>query len=291
MRRSKRMVIAVVGSALLFAAGAPQSQAQRGRRGASQGSGGTPHSKNISEAMGELEWGMSKKELLDHFTQKIRSQYQPKLAKATGAIEEDRLRHEMNRRIQEVHDSYVRFDGSTTGWDVSFLEGEFTHKNDEAMIVYEDDKARNFYFLIDNKFWKWYRAFNQEVFAGANFRQFSKALQQRFGKAKEKRGTLVEGGDTKHWLEWQDKRTRLRAIDQTQFYGFYCLVFEDKQILDKLDTLRTHQPSKKDDSHSLVESVTSGEGEQADPDENPDIVDRITGKIRNRKDAPEEDEE
>lgn len=283
MQRTKTVVTGVLVSLLVAGAFASSAAAQGGGK-----KGKVPHSDGISGAMGDLEWGMTKQQLMRHFINEVKGKYRKKLAKATGAIEEDRIRHDMNEEIRRIRDSYVEFDGTTTGWDVSFLQDEFTHHNSEAMIVVRDDKAQNFYFLINNRFWKWYRAFNQEVFAGASFDQFAQALQGRFGEAKENQGSIHEGGAEKHWLQWQDNKTHLRAVDNTTFYGFYCLVFEDKSTLSRLDQLRTHRGDDGNNRHSLVDAVTSGE-DSSDSDSNQDIVDRITGKIRKRRQAPEDE--
>lgn len=284
MGRMGRLLTVAAVSGLLVAWLAVDVAAQRGRRGRRQA---PRENAAISAAMGDLRWGMSKAELLAEFTKRVRAEYRPKLQKAPGAIEEDRLRHKMNEDIRRIHESYVEFKGRTTGWDVSFLRDEFTHRNGEAMIVVRDDQAQNFYFLINNRFWKWYRAFNQEVFAGADFTQFATALQGRYGQATEKEGVLHEGAAQKHWLEWEDRTTRLRAVDETTFYGFYCLVFEDKNTLGNLASLRRHKRRTGDRGHALVDSVTSGE-ESASGDDNADIVDRITGNIRRTQQAPEE---
>ena len=61
------------------------------------------------------------------------------------------------------------FRGTSTGWDVSFLRGEFTHGNDESMLVMRDENSQNFYFFFGGKLWKWYKAFDAEVFAAGDF--------------------------------------------------------------------------------------------------------------------------
>lgn len=256
------------------------ADAQRGRRGRRAAS---PDRAAVAEAMDNLEWGMSKEQLMRHFVAQIHEEYKPKFRKVTGAIEEDRLRHKLREDIRRVRESYVEFDGTTTGWDVSFLRGEFTHNNNEAMIVVRDEEAQNFYFLINGKFWKLYRAFNSEVFAGSSFDQFANALQGRFGRAARKEGSLHEGARPTRWLEWKNRDTRLRAVDNTTFYGFYCLVFESRDMLGKLDRLRVNKSKSGNKSHSLVDSVTSGEVE-ANPDNHPNVVDRITGRNRGSSD-------
>jgi hypothetical protein len=262
---------------------------QRGARGKAKVAKNVeaPRSAAIGPALGDLRWGMTRDEVYNHFVNKIREDYRPRLAKATGAIEEDRLRAELNDKVRAIRDSYVRFDGRATGWDVSFLRDEYTHRNSEAMLAINDENSQNFYFFINGRLWKWFKAFNADVFAGQTFDQFAQAVQTRFGQARERNGALIEGGDERHWLEWQDDTSRLRAIDLTRFYGFYCLVFEEKATVGRLAELRVNRPSKNTKQHALVEAVLAGEGGSPPDDTNADIADRLTGKIRRRQDAPE----
>lgn len=281
----RRVVIGVLLSAFVvgLVAYGTDSEAQRRRR--QQRTPQAPQSEGIAEALGELRWGMSPREVFEHFQREIRAKYAERLSKARDALEEDRLRHQMTEEIQRIRRSFTRFDGETTGWDVSFLRDEFTHGNHESMLQVRDSNSQNFYFFINDRLWKWYKAFDAEVFAGQSFDQFARALQGRFGEALERTGRLTDRGAEKRWLEWQDSHTRLRAIDENRFYGFYCLVFEDKDTVARLDELRTNTIQRRDEGHALVDAVTSDQEAEL---RNQDIVDRITGRIRRRTQAPQE---
>ena len=278
MRSKPIVTIAALTAA--FASVALGVEAQRGGRG---GQGGAASSSDaIQQALGELRWGMEPREVHEYFVNRIRQRYREPLSEAPGAIEEDRIRHEMNQEIRRLRESYVRFDGERTGWDVSFLQGEFTHGNRESMLVYRDENSQNFYFFIRGRLWKWFKAFDASVFRGQGFEQFAAAVQGRFGDAAERSGRLTRRGPRQRWLEWQDATTRLRAIDHNRFYGFYCLVFEDQETLERLDELRSDTIEPGDpDSHALVDSVVA-DGEEGGADSHADIVDRITGRIRRR---------
>lgn len=287
MRRKSVVLITLVASMLcMLAVGV---EAQRGRRqrrqpAAQQQQAAAPQSAAIAESLGELRWGMEPRAVHEHFQKQIRESFRIRLSKAPGTIEEERIRHDMDDQLRRLRESYVRFDGERNGWDLSFLRGEFTHGNRESMLVYRDDNSQNFYFFIQGRLWKWYKAFDASVFQGQPFAQFARAVQGRFGNAVERNGRLTEGGPEQQWLEWQDRSTRLRAIDQTRFYGFYCLVFEDKGTLGRLESLRSNTiQTQTAGNHALVESVTLPEGAEATSDDgHADIVDRITGNVRRR---------
>ncbi|RLB53691.1 MAG: hypothetical protein DRJ42_11245 [Deltaproteobacteria bacterium] len=280
----KRVIIGVLVSTFLVGMFTVGADAQRRRR-RQQREQVAPQSAEIAPALGELRWGMTRDEVYDHFVKQVRERYRPRLSKARDAMAEDNLRHQQREEVQRIRRSYVRFRGQTTGWDVSFLRDEFTHGNGEAMLVVRDSNSQNFYFFIRNRLWKWYKAFDADVFAGQTFDQFAGALQGRFGQARDRNGRLTERGQEKHWLEWQDPSTRLRAIDENRFYGFYCMVFEDKETVGRLDQLRTNTIGQRDDGHALVDAVTGDDSEASQA--NQDIVDRLTGMIRRRTQAPE----
>lgn len=245
-----------------------------------------PQSAEIDKAMGDLKWGQSREDVYSRFEGQIKDKYKPLISKARNAMEEDKQRAKQKDELSKLKTSVVDFNGKKTGWDVSFLKGEFTHHNSESMFVVSDDTSENYYFFIQNKLWKWYKAFKADAFEGKSFEQFGQAIEGRYGKGAKREGEATHGGGKTSWIEWQDADTRLRAIDNSQFYGFYCLVFEDKATLNKLAQLRTAKAKEAKGGNSLVDSVTSDEAHQDVHDGNADAIDRITGKIRNRQDGP-----
>lgn len=258
------------------AAAAPAKSKKKGKKAKEEK---TPVSAEISKAMADLKWGTSREELQKSLIDKVKEHYKPLIAKTRDAVEEDRLREKANNEIKAIRDSNVEFKGTSTGWDVSFLKGEFTHGNDESMLVMRDQNSQNFYFFIDDKLWKWYKAFDAEVFPAGNFASFASAVQRRFGPAKDARGEISPGMGERHWLEWQDDATRLRAVDQSDFYGFYSLVFEQKSTVANLAQLRKNTRDAGNKQHAMIEAVTA-EGPNAGEGAGSDIADRITGKNR-----------
>ncbi len=256
------------------------------KKGGAKTAAAAPMSAKIAESMADLKWGISRDDLLKKFTDQIREKYRPLIAKTKDSVEEDRLRQEARQALDAIKKSAVDFDGRKSNWDVSFLKGEFTQGNDESMLVVKDENSQNYYFFIGGKLWKWYKAFDAAVFPAGDFGTFASAVQRRFGKAKTNQGELRPGEGTRNWLEWQDKSTRLKAVDQSAFYGFFCLVFEDKGTLDSLARLRSNTPEEGQKGHALVDAVTSGRTEE--PDDAPNIADRLTGKIRQSEQAPEQ---
>ncbi len=294
-------VVSVV-SAVAF-----DAEAQRGRRGragsrrshaSATAPAEAPDSAAIAPALDEVgvHWGMNPHDTFQHFSDAITESFRPRIAKATGAIEEDRLRAERDEDIRRIRASYIRFRGQASGWDTSFLRDEFTAGNNESMMVVREDETHStsHYFFINDRLWKRYQAYDASAFgAGVTFDQFSEAIQRRFGPGVARSGSLVEGRPPTRWVEWQDATTRLRAVDQTRFYGFFCLVFEDRATLAQLPTLRTHTITHEAGGHALVDSILRDETEGSSAggtgggDAHADIADRLSGHTRHRTDAPD----
>jgi hypothetical protein len=271
----------LIGVLVLSLAAVAQAAPAKGKKKGKAKEEKVPVSAEISKSMGDLKWGISKDELQKSLIDKVKEHYKPLVAKTRDAVEEDRLRQAATSEMKRIKDSFVEFKGTSTGWDVSFLKGEFTHGNDESMLVMRDQNSQNFYFFMNGKLWKWYKAFDAEVFPADSFATFAGSVQRRFGPAKEARGELIPGSGERHWLEWQDDGSRLRAVDQTDFYGFYCLVFEQKSTVANLAQLRTNTREVGNKQHAMIEAVTA-KGTTSDADSSPDIADRISGNMRAR---------
>ncbi|MGD8607108.1 MAG: hypothetical protein PVH21_07435 [Myxococcales bacterium] len=237
----------------------------------------------LEQSMGEIQWGWSPKQVYRQLKSNIEAAYQEPLSKTTDAIEEDRLRHKMAEEIREIRDSYFEFDGTASAYDSGYLSGEFTHRNGESLLRVRTKNTQDYFFFINERLWKRYRAFDASVFEGATFTQFGAALQQRYGKASKKTGPVRPGGQPTQWYEWREPRVLARAIDNNEFYGFYCLVLEDPKTVAQLDKLRKNRTKPVEAaSETLVDMVA----EESGGDQNADIADRITGEIR-RQDTPD----
>ena len=236
----------------------------------------------LEQSMGDIRWGWSPKQVYRHLKEGIEASYREPISKTTDAIEEDRLRHKMDEESRQIRDSYFEFDGTPTAYDSGYLKGEFTHNNGESLLRVRTKKTQDFFFFINDRLWKRYRAFDSSVFEGASFNDFGGALQQRYGKAKKKSGVLPQGAAATQWYEWKEPRISARAVDNNEFYGFYCLILEDPKTVAQLGKLRKTKPADAEAGGGLVEMVA----DTSNDDQNADIADRITGEIR-RHEAPD----
>ena len=105
----------------------------------------------------------------------------------------------------------------------AFLRHELASRSDEVWLRREA-MSQTFQVYRAGKLRMLYTLFEPLAFPEGNFAAFSASLQRRFGPAKWH--SSVEQG---RWVEWQDRSTRVRAIDQTNTYGFYCLILQARE--------------------------------------------------------------
>lgn len=264
------------------------AQPRRGRRGNRGGDGQTAsqsrqpaapesaESDQLGQDLGAITWGWTRDQFVQHFRDTLREEYRPRIARAPGAIEEDRLRYEMNDRIRSVRESWFQFDGNVSGYDQSFLRTEYTHNNQEAMVRIPSPRvADDYYFFIQGKLWKWYRAFKGDTFAGVDFDTVAAAFEQRYGPGTRREGVRIPDGPTERWIEWHDATTNARIMD-TSSYGFYALVLEDRDTASRIESLRPNRRVPPRRLSPLIQSITPEEPGDV-RDEHADIVDRLTG--------------
>jgi hypothetical protein len=264
-----------------------QRRGRRGRGGAAATQGGPPNSPQIAQELGAMQWGMSHDQVVDYYRRAITARYQP-LLRNKGQVEQDRLMQDRDREIQNIRQSYIQFNGQQNQrrWDTSFVGTEYTHGNNESMLVYEDEQTgnREFFFFFNDRLWKRFQARAVPRGSGLDYAGFVGRIEQLFG-----RGLHIndpERPDRLMTVAWQDGNTRLHLIDNSTFYNAFCLVYEDRATLARLADLRHNAPTKQQTTARVQLAAGEPHVGNVEGDPNADIVDRITGKMRHTQEAP-----
>jgi hypothetical protein len=239
--------------------------------------------KAVSELMGTFKWGMSKDEVIEAIEKLLTESNAEKIKATSDIYERDRLKKKVKAEVAAIKKSEVKFEGKKLGWDVSIIEREFGHKNDETMIVWQEydessgkDQQR-FFFFVDAKLWKMFIAFNMDAFKDKTFADFQVVMENRYGKAAVHTVPNADGVDEVDFIFWRSDGYYLRAIDLTRFYGNFCLALSDDGVEKTIYSRRAERnpPTMKT---RIVDSVEEG-GEPINlQDENADIIDRMTKK-------------
>ncbi len=267
------------GPALAKAKGKAKSGASKAR---------AADARAIGELAGKFKWGMTPEEAQKVISDGIHAKYVESLKKEPDVYKQDQLRKDEGDEIQKVKDSYVKFDGITPGtkaWGTSIIQSEFAPRNDESMMTLWEKDQRRFLFFWHDKLYKQYIAFNAEhpVFAGKSFDDFAKLIQNRYGPAEMKFTQMRTKTEMKlDHLEWPASgEYQLFAIDQSEFYGNFCLVLFNPGVAKQVEQGRTEHNTKAGKSNALIDAVTEQPKVSGDANEN--IVDQITGKTPQRK--------
>ncbi len=261
---------------------------QQGGQSASARAGRAPVSPRIAEELGTIRWAWNHEAVVDYFRRTITARYQPQL-RNKGQVEQDRLMRSRDEEIESVRRSYLQFNGAPAQrrWDSSFIGAEYTHNNNESMLIYEDPESgsREFFFFFSDRLWKRIQAKAPPRGAHVNLGTFVTQLEGVFGP-----GLRMQHPDRPDQIQtvvWQDATTRLHVIDNSTFYNALCLIYEEKATVSRLSQLRRSQPatvaSADNTNHVVVEQPQTG---NVVGDENEDVADRITGKIRRIQTAP-----
>ncbi len=275
----------VVFAISVFGLSVVAQRRSRGRGGAPR-QAAVPASPRIAQELGGVAWGWSHDQVIDFYRRAIIARYQP-LLRNRGQVEQDRMMSERDAEVQRMRDSYVNFDGTPRRrlWDTSFVGPEYTHNNNESMLVrQEPNGTREYYFFFNDHLWKRFQA--RVIPSGPNrpeFSTFAQTLEQVFGQGLHMNRA---GGQELETVVWQDDTTRLHLVNNITFFNAVCLVYEERATIARLAELRRNAPTKvaAASERARNDDIVVGNVES---DPNADIVDRITGKIRRVDPGPQ----
>lgn len=232
----------------------------------------------VQELMTPFTWGMTLDQVLGTLEKQIGSRYTEELSKLQDVYRRQQIQKDIKSEVAIVKRSYAAFDGQKTGWDVSIIEGEFAHKNDESMAMYHEQDAaskkdqRRFFFFYEGKLWKMFIAFDMTPFKDKTFDDFRRIMEARYGKGAP---VMKPGPDGKPRLvavQWRAGGSTLRAVDLLKFYGNFCLVLSD----DSVEKVIVDKRAAKAPKVAPRPAVTDGPTNAQLNDPNADVVEQIT---------------
>jgi hypothetical protein len=278
-----RLAIAFVAALLVTGAlsGVGEAKPEKaGKAKAADKAAPTASASELDKLKGDYKWGMTPDEVVGKVQERLRATYDEKLKKsAQDPTRHDRIRKEMIAESDKLKGKVIKFDGQTTGYDVSIIDQEFVQNSGESMLTAKEDTATRYFFFKNERLYKMFIALDKEILQGKSFRDFGKLMQARFGKAKEvtveeksKAGVQVK---LDHFVWGSKSGDKLRLVDRSEFYDVYCLVIYDGNVEKEQEAIRlSRRTGPKQDA--LVEAVTAKTANDLDPNVN--VLDEITGK-------------
>lgn len=214
------------------------------------------HKKALAEKFAGFKFGMTKDEVLKVLQKQIEDRFEEKIKATTDMAQQDKFRKDRKSELARVAQTYVKFDGKKTGWDVSIVETEFAHNTGESMMErWENDNGKNnrrFFFFKDEKLWKMYISLDVSMIPEEkrSFDTFKGVMESQYGKG------LVDGGT----ISWRAGDFDARAVDRLKDYGALGLVVEDPKVRNELVAAREAIAPKKAETPSIIKAIIDPEG-------------------------------
>ncbi|MBN2803944.1 MAG: hypothetical protein JXR91_12700 [Deltaproteobacteria bacterium] len=237
-----------------------------------------PYGPGIADLLEDLKWGMSVKKVFSIFEKKIQASYQEQINAQSGdLLAEDRIRTEMTKELNKVKNSYVRFDGQTTGYESHMVDVEFTHNNNESMLVWDAGQYVEYLFFINDRFWKRVRLFRIDKLGGISLSDFEGSMETVIGTAGQE---IVNDEGELEKIVWRDDDTFVALLDGSKFFGVYGLrlssaitetnIAKLRTNADKMDTTKV----SKDVSSTINSAINSVDMD----DHQESVIDQYTGQ-------------
>lgn len=230
---------------------------------------------------GVFTWGLSSNEVLEKLEAAVKARSTKSIEDANNdPARQQRLRDALRKEVKAIKDSYTKFDGQKSGWDVSIIGPEFSQNNGEAVIQTKEDIWTRYFFFFEDRLYKIFLAFNKDQIRGKSFQDFGRELAAKYGSPREVHRDEKQQGGVRRTLdhyEWGvSGGNSLRLVDRSEFYGVYCLVLSDASVTVQVAEKRKITNPEMDRKDALVEAIVGSK--DSERDSNDDIIDRVTGR-------------
>lgn len=242
-----------------------------------------PVAKISSEALGQLmgpfKFGMSNTNVLKVLSRQLDERFEDKIKDTSDVAGQDKLRLEKKRMLKKVKASSLKFEGKKSGWDVSIVDDQFSHKTGESMLVYWENNAdgndqRRFFFFHEGSLYKMFIALNSSMLPREqrSFDFFKDLMIKRYGQGKLITRKKRNGDVVPVLVDWAAPKYHVQAIDKVSFYGSFCLLIADPSVEATVATLRDENKSVKG-GNAVINSMLEGDEPPPSLDNNKNALD------------------
>ena len=212
--------------------------------------------KALVDKLAGFKFGMTKDEILGVLQKQINERYEEKIKATTDVAQQDRFRKDKKSELARVSSTYVKFDGKSSGWDVSIIEGEFAHHTGESLMErWENEGGKNnrrFFFFYNDKLWKQFISLDVSMIPEEkrNFDTFKAVMEGQYGKG------AIDGAS----ISWRAGEFDARAVDKLKDYGALGLSLEDAKVKGEIYALRESKAPPKKETPAVIKAVLDSDG-------------------------------
>lgn len=230
----------------------------------------------LNEALGDIKWGDTKKDILD----KLKKSEMERLRK-DESVKRDQLLLQRERkalfdRLGAADKSYTRLEGRT-GYEVSVIADEFTANNGESFMVMKDKVAQRFYFFIDGKFYKLVVGYNPSYMQNVGFESLVGSSVNKYGRPAVAEYAEIGGKEQLGLVQWEDPETVLAVKNKKELFDTYTMVFTDRQALRRLEA-SNRKFGGGDKSEEEVSAAVQALTESGSYEANANVLDSMVGR-------------
>ena len=177
--------------------------------------------KALADFLGPYKFGMTKDEVVAVLRAQLDARYKAESEATQDVYRQDQIQARKKLELDRLGKSYTEFTGTKTGWDVSIIDGEFVHNNNEALLENWENAGgknqRRFFFFHNGKLYKMVLQIDARQLEEQQrtFDFFAGLIEARLGPAAKTSGAAT----------WKLRAASVAAADELEFYNAFCLAF------------------------------------------------------------------
>jgi hypothetical protein len=229
------------------------------------------HKKKLAEQLDAYKFGMSKDEVLGVVKKKLEERYKEQIEATTDIATQDKLKRQKKEELDRVSKTFVAFEGTKSGWDVSLIEDQFAHRTGESMLTqWENQNGKNnrrFFFFFEGKLWKMFISLDTSMLPAdkQNFETVQSVMEANYGAG------LVEPGK----ITWETSEFHVQALDKLKAYDALALVLWDPAVAKTVEQVRKDKAPPPEVQNGVIKQVLDKGDEKPSIDENKGTVDAV----------------
>lgn len=219
----------------------------------------------IPPASINLRWGLTIKETAKVIDGMLDAEYKPIYQKTSPGIKMKELDLRLAEEKSEFRRSRIDFGVLPVALDSTPLKGEYSYRNNEAILTLSRKGEKRLFFFIQDRLWKIIDEIelSEKSPYGKNFTDAAVKLSTTFGAA----GRITPPDPAKNMfvtvVDWKDATTHVRLIERHETAA--AIAYEDNATLGNLDALRANKPVVEDDIPAEIRALKQEESAPPGP--------------------------